>query len=41
MAIKEKFPIKENSEYKIKSNYALSKITSEFFVKSYAKKIWF
>ena len=37
----EKFPIKENSEYKIKSNYALSKITSEFFVKSYAKKFGF
>lgn len=37
----EKFPIKENSEFKIKSNYALSKITSEFFVKSYAKKFGF
>jgi len=34
----DKFPIKENFEYKIKSNYALSKITSEFYVKSYAKK---
>lgn len=37
----EKFPIKENSEFKIKSNYALSKITSEFFVKSYSKKFGF
>ena len=37
----EKFPIKENYEFKIKSNYALSKITSEFFVKSYAKKFGF
>ena len=34
----DKFPIKENFEYKIKSIYALSKITSEFYVKSYAKK---
>ena len=34
----DKFPIKESYEYKIKSNYALSKITSEFYVKSYAKK---
>ena len=34
----DKFPIKENFEYKIKSNYALSKITSEFYVKSFAKK---
>ena len=37
----EKFPIKESSEFKIKSNYALSKITSEFFVKSYSKKFGF
>lgn len=37
----DKFPIKENSEFKVKSNYALSKITSEFFVKSYAKKFGF
>ena len=35
------FPIKENSEFKIKSNYALSKVTSEFLVKSYAKKYGF
>ena len=34
----DKFPIKENFEYKIKSIYALSKITAEFYVKSYAKK---
>jgi UDP-glucose 4-epimerase len=37
----DKFPIKENYEYRIKSNYGLSKITSEFYVKSYAKKFNF
>ena len=37
----DEFPIKEYFDFKIKSNYALSKITSEFFVKSYAKKFGF
>lgn len=37
----EKFPIKENFKFQIKSNYALSKIASEFFVRSYAKKYGF
>ncbi len=37
----DKFPIKEEFEFKVKSNYALSKITSEFFVSLYANKFNF
>lgn len=33
-----KFPLEEDFELKIKSIYALSKITSEYYVKSYSKK---
>ena len=33
-----KFPLREDYEFRIKSTYALSKITSEFYVRSYSKK---
>ncbi len=33
-----KFPLREDYEFRVKSTYALSKITSEFYVRSYSKK---